>query len=483
MIDLAKLRGLLWALGALLVLALGLAWLRARLLEDRIDARPNVLLVVLDTTRADYLSSYGHPRPTTPRLDRLAAEGTLYLRAYATSFWTLPSHASLLTGLYPSVAGATSETNHLPADAETLAELLRGAGYRTGAVIRNAWISEERGFGQGFDDFIEAWRGEGSSPGPEAEQAAVDAAVAWLEEREATEGPFFLLVNLNVAHLPYLPPEDSRRRFSSEPWPPERVARLMEIKGGWQHLAGELPLDDTDYRILRQLYAAEVATADELVGQILDALEDDGRLDDTLVIVTSDHGENLGEHGMIDHMLSMYDTTTRVPLIIRYPERFEAGAREEDLVSLVDIVPTVLDVCSLIEARDPEHLRSSLASSERVRRPAVFAENARPINGIERLRRWFPHFDATRIDHAMRMIRTDRFKLVWRVNVAASLFDLERDPGETVDVAGERRELRDDLLAALRRWALSLDARAGSGPFESRDRESLEQLRSLGYLE
>lgn len=440
--------------------------------------RPNVLLVVLDTTRADYLSCYGYPAPTTPHLDRLAAEGTLYRRAFATDFWTLPSHASLLTGLYPGAAGATSETSQLPAAAVTLAERLRQAGYATGAVVRNAWLSEERGFAQGFDDFVESWRGDDEVSELVGEHAAVDAATAWLEEHVG--GPSFLFVNLNIAHLPYTPAEELRRRFAAREWPPEQLARAQEVQGGWAHLTGTTPLGETDFLLLRELYAAEVAQADELAGRLLDALRQGGTIDDTLVIVTSDHGENLGEHGLIDHVNSMYDTTLRVPLLVRYPPRFAAGSVVDDLVSLVDVVPTVLDACGLTEGLD---VTRSLGRRDRRRRRAVFAENARPLHGIERLRRYFPHFDATVIDHRLRVIRTERHKLIWKVGTAAELFDLEADPGETVDLADTRQELRNELLAALREWTLGLEMPGAVERFESRDAEALERLRALGYVE
>jgi len=263
-------------------------------IPEQTNPRPNVLLVVLDTVRADALSCYGNPRPTTPRLDRLAGEGTRFENAYATCFWTLPSHASLLTGLYPSEAGATSETNHLPERLTTLAERLTAAGYRTSAVVRNPWISVERGFGQGFENFVEDWRGD-TGQEAEEERAAVDLATEWIRDRVGVGEPFFLFVNLNVAHLPYTPPEPYRSRFASEEWPQSRVDRLMKIEGGWGYLAGGLHLDEADFRLLRDLYEAEVSIADEHVGELLDAIGGLGVLDETLVIVTADHGENLGD--------------------------------------------------------------------------------------------------------------------------------------------------------------------------------------------
>jgi arylsulfatase A-like enzyme len=446
---------------------------------------PNVLLVVLDTTRTDALSCYGGPAGATPAIDALAAESTVYRGAYATSFWTLPSHGSMLTGLYPSEAGATSETNHLPEQVTTLAERLAAEGYRTGAVVRNPWLSAERGFAQGFDHYIEGWRDDDGRSEVAGEGAATAAGVDWIGKEFDGVDPFFLFVNLNIAHMPYTPPEEVFRRFASQPWSSARLARLRTIEGGWAHFAGAFPLDDIDFQILRELYSAEVAVADSLVADLLDAVRRQGALDQTLVIVTSDHGENLGEHGMIDHLYSLFDTTVRVPLLIRYPARFAPGVRVDEVVSLVDLVPTVLDTCGMLEAdndADAALLARSLCDGGHGRREAVFAENGRPINGIRLLQR-FPDFDVREIDHEMRMIRTEEHKLVWKVGRAAELYDTVADPGETTDLGDVDRELRNRLLDELRLWVAELDTTVRPGRFSSRDRESLQRLRALGYVE
>ena len=448
------------------------------------ENRPNVLLVVLDTTRADALSCYGCPQPTTPAIDAIASEGTLYRQAYATSFWTLPSHGSLFTGLYPTEAGATSETNHLPGRALTIAEQLAAAGYRTGAVVRNAWVSSERGFAQGFGDYVEAWRGDDDRPDAEAEEAAVDTAVQWIDANAADDlQPFFLFVNINIAHFPYTPPEAVWRRFSTASVSSEREAVLRSISGGWGHLAGALTLDDTDFKVLRGLYLGEVAVADTLVDRLVTALETQDLLDDTLVIITSDHGENLGEHGLIDHVYSMYDTTIRVPLIIRYPARFTPGATDDDLVSLVDIAPTILDLC---EGRNhPVRALPGRSLCDPLRSPltAVYAENGRPVKGLKVLEHWFPDFDRTTIDHPMRMVRSGTDKLIWKVGVSAELYDLETDPEESIDRSTAAIELRNGLLADLREWTTGLTPPPTAEQFTSSDEESLSRLRALGYVD
>jgi arylsulfatase A-like enzyme len=449
--------------------------------------RPNVLLVVLDTARPDYFSCYGHPHPTTPRIDRLAAEGVRYDRAYSTDFWTLPAHASLLTGLYPTEAGATAETNYLPARVVTLAEHLRRHGYSTGAVVDNPWISRERGFAQGFGEFEEMWREEeliAVDPfSPLTEQHVVDRALEWLNRQTRTSA-FFLFVNFNVTHMPYTPTREFWRRSATRNWPEERVRFLEGLTGIRAYLAGALRLDETDFQIMRELYRAEIAMADAQVGQLVDALAERALLDDTLVIITSDHGENLGDHGLIDHALSMYETTLRIPLIIRYPKRFEAGVVSSELVSVTDILPTVLDVCGLSDS--PQLLRTtaaSLCAPDRPRRRFVVAENERPINTVAQMKRKHPSFDTRTIDHRMRAVRAERYKLIWREGFKTEVFDLDTDPDESRDIAAARPDILEDLLKRLDAWMASVDPESEAQSFESQDRESVQKLRSLGYLE
>ncbi len=442
-------------------------------------ARPDVVLVVLDTVRADALSCYGNPRPLTPNLDRLAAEGARFSRAFATDFWTLPSHATLLTGHYPSVAGATSESLHLPAPATTLAERLGAAGWRTAGIVRNAWLTSERGFDQGFDHYVESWRADDGRSEAEGEAAALEEGLAWLAG--GASEPSFLVLNLNQAHMPYTPSAAARERWLRSRVSAERRDRLESIEGGWGHLAGALELDEEDLATMRDLYQGEVWMLDELVGRLVAGLEALDRQRPTLLVVTSDHGENIGDHGLIDHVWSMYDSTVRVPLIVRFPGRVAAGTEVDRLVSLVDLVPTVLDACGL-PGGDTLPGHSLLAQAPSPERTEVFAENGRPVSGIRLLERWFPSFDTARVDHPMRMLRSSDHKLIWKVGRSAELYDLRRDPGETTDISAAEPELRARLLGELRAWAAGLDASAAS-ELRSSDTESLERLRALGYVE
>ncbi len=274
--------------------------------------RPNLLLVTLDTTRADHLGCYGFPLARTPVIDRLAAEGVRCSDAVTAAPITLPSHATIMTGLYPPAHGVRDNgTYALGDDAVTLAERLHRAGYRTQAVVSALVLNRRYNLAQGFDGYDDDLWSEDqprmflirSRPGPKTSARAVRWLADW--SREKPRRPFFLWMHLFDAHQPYTAPTGERVRSPS-------------------------------------VYDAEIAVLDQAVGRVLDELRRQGTLDDTLVVVTADHGESLGEHGEKTHALFIYDATVRVPLILRYPRRLPRGKVYAGPVRTVDIVPTVL---------------------------------------------------------------------------------------------------------------------------------------------
>jgi arylsulfatase A-like enzyme len=250
----------------------------------------------------------------------------------------------------------------------------------------------------------------------------------------------------------------------------------------WMYLGGATPLDESDFEIMRALYAAEVAMVDQKIGSLVKLLEAKQVLDETLIIITADHGENIGDHGMIDHLLSMYESTIQIPLVMRYPPRFTAGSVDPSLASQIDIMPTVIDVVGLGDLY-PESVEHSLANPDRQARNFVIAENDRPLQGMRVMRKRFPDFDVDVIDRRVRVLRTDQYKLIWYSDGDSQLFDLEADPAEAHDLSATHPELRNRLLAQLKDW---MEARADGKspkPFETSDPEAIEQLKILGYIE
>ena len=455
--------------------------------SDGMEAsRPNVLVVVLDTTRVDALSVYDPSKRTTPHLEKVAQEGVRFTRAFSPGFWTIPSHASLLTGQYPSDHQATSETRQLPLEASTLAEDLAEAGYRTGAFVSNPWLSEGRGFAQGFSVFEAVWKSsKGHASALALDRQAVRLALEFIDGDPGSgtgTAPFFAFLNLNSNHMPYDPDPLILDELHPGPRSIDRSVRLRKLVGGWEHFAGQVDLDSEDYRILRAFYEAEAAMLDGLLGELIEGLRSRGRLDKTLVIITSDHGENIGEHGMVDHILSLYETTLHVPLILRYPGYFEGGKVDERLVSLVDVRPTVLELAGL--SRDPsEGEARSLADPEHGGHEFVVAENERPVQGITNLLILDPEFDTEPLNRPMRMIRTDRYKLIWREGDSVELYDLSVDPDEEFDLSISQPERVEALKGQLDLWLKARSGKVQTRPLERLDQESEKELRALGYIE
>jgi arylsulfatase A-like enzyme len=289
---------------------------------------------------------------------------------------------------------------------------------------------------------------------------------------------------LNGVHLPYRPaPEYLQKFVANRGHDLKRVIELSQITSGWSHLVGQTPLSDEDYRIINDLYDAEVAWADALVGRVAAAIDRAGIADNTVFIIMSDHGEHLGEHDKIDHMSTMYDPALHIALVIRYGAAFKAGTRNDTLVSIVDVAPTILSLCDAAD-RAPQLNPgvTSLANPARAPEPFVLAGNERPLTGIQLLKSRYPGYDYNAIDYRLRCLRSPESKLIWNENHGAELYNLVRDPGEAKNLAESQAGTERDMMGLL---SNSFDRMGKSKEyfmFESKDREALERLRSLGYI-
>jgi arylsulfatase A-like enzyme len=457
--------------------ALALAWVAAGCGGEPAVTPPNVLVIVFDTARADAFSANGRRDARTPVFDRTAAAGVLFANARSTSAWTLPAHGSLFTGLYPSRHGAHHESQLLAEDLETMAELLAET-HDTGAFSENPHIVRAKGFAQGFDRFDETWRlrGERGEVPP-----TVDLVLEWLEDRD---DPFFLFVNLMDPHLPYVPPESFEKLFLPPGADARRVARLRGVSEREARLfiAERLRFEPQELAILRALYGAEVAFADARAGQILDALEERGLLERTLVVLLSDHGENIGEHGLMEHQLCLYETLLRVPLVLRLPGVFDGGNRRNDPVQLVDVLPTVLEVAGVPRDRWPELESLSLAAGPIPSTRPLYAEYMRPIRQRAHFAAVAPGFDFDRFDRRLKSVQIGPQKLIESDRGEVELYDLGADPAETRDLAEDRPEVVERMRAVLERFARGARARA-PGPEPELDPETRGALRELGYVE
>jgi arylsulfatase A-like enzyme len=441
---------------------------------------PNVLLVVLDTTRVDAVSRSTSPDSPTPRFARLAGSGVTFSNARSTAPWTLPSHGSLFTGLYPSRHGAHHEHQMLDPERVTLAELLAPT-HETAAFSENPHIVRAKGFAQGFTTFEEAWR-----PPPEGQRiVSTDSRVVdWLGHRDWSR-PFFLFVNLMAAHLPYAPPEGTEKRFLPAGTSAEQVHRMRQVTEREARLAimGKLVLSPSDLAVLRALYRAEVAHAGSQLGRIVDAIKARGALDRTLVVIIADHGENIGEHKLMEHQLCVYETLLRVPILLRLAGTFDDGSVRNGPVQLVDILPTVLDVVGLPAGQRPPVEGHSLVRWEPPADRPLIAEYMRPVMQRPRFEELDPSFDFGRFDRRLKSMQVGSMKIIVSSRGDTELYDLAADPGETTNLADARPELTRTLASQLAAWsARAAPVQGAASTLPELDQETLRALRSLGYL-
>ena len=438
--------------------------------------RPNVLLLSLDTLRADHVGAYGHERGTTPNLDALAADSVVFNRAYAPSNHTLESHMSVMTGLYPATHGVRRKlTQRLKADPLskqqiTLAETLQGQGYSTGGFAYNCiWMQAKYGFGQGFDYYRAIAVG--------AQRINDEWIFPWLAKQGSR--PFFLFVHYYDVHsdwkkLPYEAPAEFIERFAGSP-PDDfnacrdkvcATARLMEL----DRTRTEIPPSHLDY--VRHLYDAGVASTDEQVGRLVDKLRELELYDDTMIVVMADHGEEFREHGYLLHH-QLYEETLHVPLMIRHPDTIGPARRIEEPVALLGIMPTILD---LLGIRPEAPLQSNS-----LRQPT--GDTIMPDRSRE------PIFISDVISRAV-------VDWPWKMIVRGrdrELYNLEDDPGEENNLASSHVAKRNQLAATLHKWHRSLDSPAtkkqgnnvtkpeGAAAALVPNEADRERLRSLGY--
>jgi arylsulfatase A-like enzyme len=467
--------------------------------------RPNVLLVVLDTARADALEPYGAPVGASPAIAQLASRGQAHRAVHAAANWTVPSHASMFTGLLPRRLGLTQIPGGRPQGARPvlerhrdrlLAEVLRRNGYRTGAVSTNLWLTEDTGFHLGFDRFatISPDRQTGlTTPGArgrirwatDALRARVDdgaaeaASVLRRWAQEPSDQPFFWFVNLVECHSPYLPPKPyndlpALQRLRAA----EEARRNLTLGGIWRACAGRLGFEEEALGRMRRLYAGAVRYMDDWLAGVLQGLDDAGLLDDTLVLVTSDHGENFGEDGLVGHAFSLDDRLVRVPLVAAGP----AALAIDGAASLADLPRLLGDALELEDHPWRERTPLPVAQAD----PAAPRSDPRVDHAIAA---WGLGEEAAwRISTQITAVADGRFKLV-RQGEVEQLHDLTVDPlettplttvpaGEEARVAALRTALKDPAV-----WAAPDGAPSPAPAADPEEVEALErQMRLLGYL-
>ena len=456
------------------ITALGLAaaavvaWLALR---SDAQKPPNVVLITIESLRPDHVGCYTGSRPTTPHLDALAGESVVYERAHAVTSWTLASHASLLTGLYPTAHGAVRPLSRLDEGHATLAERLAAARYECAAVVSGPYLRREHGLHQGFASYDESPAGEAmaSSHDDVTNEAMLRGIERFLAGRDRRR-PFCLFAYFWDPHFDYIPPAPYDKLFVE---PHHEPIDVRDYEAEEPVHAGIRP---AQLGYVRSQYEGEIRWTDEHLGRVFDRLREQGLWEDTLVVVTSDHGEEFFEHGKKGHKHSVYEESVHVPLVVKYPGQGPRG-RDDRLVSLVDVLPTVLALTGAGEAHATAG-RSLLAAPDPER--AIF---------LELLETWYIHApgepESTENLEWFSVIAGSE-KLVFLPQLPRfELYDLATDPGELRDLAAAQPARVRALMQRLEAWRAEQLERAKafeSGGQAELGEEALERLRSLGYV-
>ncbi len=474
--------------------------------------RPDIILLVLDTQRADRLSCYGYEQETSPNLDAFAADATLFRHAFSPAQWTVPSHSSMFTGLYPSVHNTQQSFSILPKKLTPLSERLLQNGYYTSAFCNNPLVGVvNNGLRRGFFSFLNYsgwltsrpnqagkpvtlfgryrqlfkrllgnvlhrmqdsfarsdallafaftpimvpfWQTALSFKGNTA-KSLKDAASLHIERPGVKAGqPIFSFINLMGTHMPFHPARHHIERFAPEVLRDKKARRfLSRFNGdvfGWLSPLSS-PLAEQHKSILDGMYDAEVATQDEQLGLFFDKLRSSGALDNTLVMVVADHGEHLGEKHLLGHSVSLYNMLTHVPLIVRDPTgALPRGEVVEQPISTRRIFQTAVSAAGIATPSEQAYTLSHLGDKDPDRQ-TVFAEAQTPQNVLNLMTKFKPDLVAEhKVDQHRKAVWSGTYKLIRTGPEQVELFDYINDPAETTDLAAEKPEEVQRMLDLL----------------------------------
>jgi len=460
----------------------------------------------MDAARVKNFSCYGYTKKTTPNIDKIASEGTLYENAISAAPWTLPSHASIFTGLYPSEHNTHSRHAFLDPKYPTIAENLTQLGYTTVGFSNNPYVSAFYGLSRGFNEFeligldkrffknntldIQSFLRNSSCRGIKRYLEFIKAILhegnplknifnviyikfqnnkikrflgddgahitnkkikSWIK-RNYNNMPFFIFVNYIECHVPYSPPFEYRKNKLTF-W---RDLRINQDSNGYNFK--QFKLSDKEFKILESLYDAELEYLDHRIGEIYRFLSEEGILDDTVIIITSDHGENIGDHGLFGHILSVHDTVVHVPLIIRYPEIFPAGKRVKQRVQSHDIFKTIMDI---VDKNNDIKGHSLLVESIENNPDRIIISELMGLNvavDLSKAQEKYPDVDVYAYDFGLKAVYLDKYKYIKHLdNGQNELYILSEDPDERKNVIKEHPDLAKILDETISKWVEDIE--------------------------
>jgi len=428
--------------------------------------KPNVILISIDSLRADHLGTYGYSRATSPNIDALADESVVFENAVSTTSWTLPAHISMLTSRFSEAHGVTGAGNSLANSATTLPEIFQENGYATAAVVSGPFLNRRFGFSQGFDAYDDetvSFAAINDSHQGVTSPLTHQRALEILDH--VADKPFFLFLHYWDVHYDYAPPSPYDGMFDpgySGDITANSFIHNDEIRRD---------MDPRDLEHVVALYDGEIAYTDFYLGELFDELKRLDLWDNTMIVLTSDHGDEFFEHGNKGHRNTLYGELLDVPLIVKLPQNRRGGQRVSNLAGIVDIAPTMLDVAGLppLEGGNGGSLLARMNESEESMGRVYFAD----------------------VDRRLKSVVAGRTKLIahWRresgEEMAVELYDLNRDPAEQLDLSDQEVQQVVRLRRALRAWVRSAREQAkhlGESGFEQ-DPELMRTLKSLGYIQ
>lgn len=487
---------------------------------------PNVILIVLDAVRADHLSCYGYHRNTCPNIDNLAKKGVLFESAFSTAEWSYPSHASLFTGKYPSYHKTLGKDIRLHKENTTIAEILSWNGYLTLGLSGNNLLSPTNGFAKGFQKYIvfdipheigSIFRFIKQSPKDLARTLMygfdgytyrnIEKIKGFIKDRKTRE-PFFLFTNIYNCHAPYNPPRPFKKHFCNSLRRPR--LQIMELLSGmtrFRHLgekipgfdvrklnliaesygqhsfmAKELQVSEEEWEVVKSWYDGEILYLDYHIGELVEFLQHEGILGNTLLIITSDHGENFGEHGLASHQFCLYDNLIHVPLIMVFPDAIPRGKRISNIVSHIDVFPTILDLLNINNYRRAIQGKSLFPFKDRKIHDFVCGECGESVTSRmgTLLSDFRPKLRA--YDKGYKCLRTELHKYIISADGREELYDVKKDPSEKADLAEKSPEKRKCFKKLLENTIDLSFFGPKEFPAEKEREETLKRLQELGYM-
>jgi len=455
----------------------------------------NILLISIDTCRADHLSCYGYHRPTTPNLERLAEDGVIYKQHYSTGVWTPPGHASMLTGLYVSEHGVYDE-NRLADEIPTIATILKQHGYQTAGFVNNSQVGELVGFNKGHDLFVEVWKGvpyknqieriiKGGYRRLREYLGYEDMGAkrtnrlfsAWINTIDKDK-PFYCFLHYIEPHNPLNPPKPFKKRFLRGY---KNINKKNVSKVAHNPLicyVEDINLNEDEVSFIKDLYDGELAYTDHIIGEVISILKDKNLYDNTMIIITSDHGEHFGEHGCWSHVASLYKEVLHIPLIIKYPSDIDMKGEKDGYTQLVDLLPTVLDLTNIsadgiklsglsLLANNGNNFHEYIFAEWEGRVPYFIRERLKDINSNEKLKN---------IKSKLVMIQDHNFKILKKEN-EEKIFELVKEDSTIYNIKKSNRI--NFLRIELNKFKTDLKSTTNKSQINS---EIVKNLKALGYM-